>query len=189
MINMTTLPLPKERNLFFIKQFDQASVGELTKSIIDINGNDEYLIKLYDLHGLNYIPKPIRIHIDSFGGVLIPCLGLISVIEKSKTPIHTICVGGGISCGFLTLIVGHRRFAYKYSTPMCHQLSGGSVGKMTDMEESVEQSKKIQKLIEKIILEKTKITKKKLKEIREKKFDWYMTSTEALKLGVIDEII
>ena len=44
-------------------------------------------------------------------------------------------------------------------------------------------------MLEEITLEKTKISKKKLKEIYEGKKDWFMTAKEAKELGVVDEII
>ena len=57
------------------------------------------------------------------------------------------------------------------------------------MEESLEQTKKLQKKIEEITLDRTNISKKKLKEILKNKADWYMTAEEALALGVIDGIL
>jgi ATP-dependent protease ClpP protease subunit len=57
------------------------------------------------------------------------------------------------------------------------------------MEESLEQTKKLQAKIEQITLDRTQITKKKLKEVLKNKVDWYMTADEALLLGVIDGII
>jgi len=44
-------------------------------------------------------------------------------------------------------------------------------------------------MIEKITLENTNISKDKLREVYNTKFDWFITSNQALKLGVIDEII
>ena len=46
-----------------------------------------------------------------------------------------------------------------------------------------------EKLLEELVLKDTKITKERLKEVNEKKQDWWMDTEEALKLGVIDEII
>ena len=34
------LPLPKKRDLFFTKQVDQSSIGELTQKVIEINQDD-----------------------------------------------------------------------------------------------------------------------------------------------------
>jgi len=183
------LPLPRKRDLFFNKQVDQSSIGELTQKIIEINNDDDHLKKVYSIFNLKYKPDPIKIYIDSYGGAVYQCFGLLSVIERSETPIHTIVTGCAMSCGFLLLISGHKRFAHKMSTPLYHQVSTGFFGKVQDMKEKVEEAKRLQEQIEEYTKEKTKIGKKKLKKILENKIDWYMTSEEALELGVIDEIL
>jgi len=183
------LPLPKERNIYFNRQVDQSSIGDLTKNIIEINEDDKHLKKLYKAHEVQYKPKPIKIYIDSYGGAVYQCFGLLSVMERSKTPIHTIVTGCAMSCGFMILISGHKRFAHKLSTPLYHQVSTGFIGKVQDMNEKLEQSNRLQKQIEEITLAKTKITEKKLSKILKRKQDWYMTADEALELGVVDEIL
>ena len=40
-----------------------------------------------------------------------------------------------------------------------------------------------------MVIRKTNISKDKLKKVKKKKIDWYMTAEESLKLGVIDKII
>ena len=186
---MTELPIPKDRNIFFSKQVNQASIEEITKKIIDINDNDAHLKKLYDLYSLDYNPKPMKLFIDSYGGTVYQILGLISVIENSVVPVHTICTGTAMSCGFLLLISGHKRFAYKNSTPLYHQVSSVHIGKVKELEEELEETKRLQEKIEEITLAKTKITKKQLEKNYKRKIDWFMTAEEAKKLGVIDEII
>ena len=57
------------------------------------------------------------------------------------------------------------------------------------MEESLEETKRLQKMIEEITLERTNISQKKLTEVLKNKIDWYMTAEEALRLGVIDGIV
>ncbi len=183
------LPLPRHRNLYLPKKVDQASMNDLTKKIVEINESDEFLTKLYAVHDLEYNPKPIKLYIDSYGGLVYQCFGLIGVMEKSKVPIHTIATGAAMSCAFMILISGHRRFAYTHATPLYHQVSSGFWGKVQDMEESLEESKRLQKKIEKMVLDKTSISKDKLKQVLKNKVDWYMTSKEALRLGVVDEII
>ena len=183
------LQLPKERNLYFTRQVDQSSIGDMTKQILEINEDDRHLEKLYAVYDIKYKPKPIRIYIDSYGGMVYQCFGLLSVIERSKTPIHTVVTGCAMSCGFLMLISGHKRFAHKMSTPLYHQVSSGAFGKVQDMEEKLEEAKRLQAQIEDFTRSKTKIGKKKLKEILDNKKDWYMTAEEALELGVVDEIL
>ena len=136
-----------------------------------------------------YKPQPIKLYIDSYGGAVYQCFGLLGIIDKSATPIHTIVTGAAMSCGFMILISGHRRFGYSHSTPLYHQVSVGFYGKIKDMEERLEETKRLQKKIEELTLERTSISKKKLKDILKNKIDWYMNVEEALELGVIDEII
>jgi ATP-dependent Clp protease protease subunit len=175
--------------LFFTKQVDQSSIGELTQKIIEINQVDEHLKKIYNVYGLTYNPEPIQVYIDSYGGYVYQCFGLLSVMERSQTPIHTIVTGCAMSVGFMILISGHKRFAHKLSTPLYHQVSSGAAGTVKEMEEKLEESKRLQKQLEDIVKEKTDITKKRLREIFDTKKDWYMTSEEALELNVVDEIL
>lgn len=183
------LILPKKRDLFLTKQVDQASIGELTEKIVEINRDDVHLTKLYSVYGLGYTPEPIKIYIDSYGGMVYQCFGLLSVMEISKTPIHTIVTGCAMSAGFMILICGHKRFAHNLSTPLYHQVSSGASGTVKEMEDKLEESKRLQKQLESIVRDKTKISKKKLAEIFESQKDWYMTAKEAEDLGVVDEIL
>jgi len=180
---------PKHRELFFNKQVDQASIGELTKSIIEIINDDKNLKKVANISGFEYTPKPINIHIDSYGGNVYQILGLYSIIERSTTPIHTIVTGCAMSCGFVLLLSGHKRFAYPFSTILYHQISSGVWGKLKDIEDNVDETRRLQKILEDVTLKRTKISEDKLKEVFEKKIDWFIPSDEGLKLGIVDEIL
>ena len=183
------LPGPKDRILYIAKQVDQDSINELTKSIIAINEDDLYLEKVYALQDIEYKPKPIKIYIDSYGGYVYQCFGLLSIIATSKTPIHTIVTGCAMSCGFLIAVSGHKRFCYPKSTYMYHQVSSVASGTAKDLEEDVYETKRLQKMLEQHTLECTKITKKRLKEVYKTKFDWYMNAEEAKAVSVVDEIL
>ena len=183
------IPKPMDRRLFFSEQVDQKSILTLTSRILEINDDDDYLENYYELHGLTYTPPPIEIYIDSYGGAIYQVFGLLGVMEASNTEIHTYVTGAAMSAGFVILISGDRRFAYKHSTPLYHQVSSGFWGTSKDLEEKYTEVKRLQKKMEEITLERTKIPKKKLKKIYTKKVDWYMTAEEALELGVVDEIV
>ena len=182
-------PKSKEKNLFLSDEVNQETIGKLAKEIIEINEYDDYLIKLFEIHDLVYVRKPIKLFIDSYGGAVYQCFGLLSLIESSKTPIHTYITGTAMSCGFMIAICGHKRFCYKLSTPLYHQVSSVAIGTLRAIEEDVVEARRLQKKIEEIVLMKTKITKKKLEKIYIRKKDWYMTPEEALSLGVVDEIL
>lgn len=183
------LPIPMERKLFFSEDVEQESMKILSKSIIDINESDRELEKLYPIYDLEYKNKPIEIYIDSNGGSVYSVYGLVSVMTSSITPVHTICTGLAASTGFFILINGHKRFGYNLSSYLYHQISGGVWGKIQDIEETALQYNKLQNKKEEVIIKRTNITLEQLKENRERKIDWWMTSEEALKLNIIDEII
>lgn len=183
------LPIPKDRNLYLAKQVDQASINEISRAIIDINQSDEYLAKLAELHGMEYKPKPIRLFIDSYGGYVYQCMGLLGIMEKSETPVHTIVTGAAMSCGFIIAITGHKRLAYDKATFMYHQVSSGIGGKLKDMEEDLEETKRLQVFIEEHTLSKTKLTRAQLSENYKGKKDWFLNTKQCLKYGIIDEII
>jgi ATP-dependent Clp protease protease subunit len=186
---MIQLPIAKERNLYLAKQVDQASINEISKAIIDINQSDEYLAKLVELHGMSYTPKPIKLYIDSYGGHVYQCFGLLGIMDKSEVPVHTIVTGAAMSCGFLIAITGHKRFAYDTATHMYHQVSTGFNGKSKDMEEDLEEVKRLQSILEEHTLARTKMSRAQLDENYKGKKDWYINAKQALKLGIIDEII
>lgn len=185
----TVLQLPKERNLYFTRQVDQSSIADLTQSIIEINNHDAFLMKLYPVYGLSYKPAPIKIFIDSYGGYVYQCFGLLSVMDNSKTPIHTILTGAAMSCGFMMLIHGHKRYSYKNGTAMYHQVSSGAWGKLKEMEEEIEETQRLQKKIMEMTVKRTKISLATLEENFRIKKDWFMDADTALINGVIDEII
>jgi len=178
-----------DRNIFFSGQVEQKTMKEVAEKIDNINKSDELNKQLAEVHGITYEPQPINLYIDSYGGTVYQCFSLLGHMENSKTPIHTIATGAAMSCGFMILIHGHKRFCFSEATPLYHQVSTGFWGKIEDMEIDLKETRRLQKRIEDMTLKKTKITKVKLKEIKDKKIDWFMNAKEALELGVVDEII
>lgn len=183
------LPAPMARDLFLSSQIDQASIASITKAIIEINKSDEILEKLYAVYGFTYKPSPINIYIDSYGGYVYQTFGLISVMEKSKTPVHTTVTGIAASGGFLILINGHKRFAHKYSTIMYHQVSSGAWGTLQHLKESFEETKRLQEVIEQMTIKRTNYTIAELNDIRERKLDVHLNAEQSLAKKCVDFII
>jgi ATP-dependent Clp protease, protease subunit len=181
--------LSKDRNLNLFGAFTTDSVSKLADSIRQIQEADAILEREFAIIGQEYKRLPITIYIESYGGSVYPTLGLISIIEKSVTPIHTVANGCAMSCGFLLLISGHKRFARKYTTIMCHEIASGTGGKLTEMKDDVKETERLGQILSDITTKKTKITKTKLDEIYKSKTDWFFGSEDALRYGVIDAII
>lgn len=72
---------------------------------------------------------------------------------------------------------------------MCHQMHCIRSGKYQDMVEDRKEMDYMNQQIEHYVMEKTKISEERIREIREKKIDVYIHPNEAKELGIIDEII
>ena len=111
------------------------------------------------------------------------------VFVNSKTPIHTYCTGYAMSAAFQIFLSGHKRFCTKHTTFMYHQMSCKRQGKYQDLVEDRVQMDYLQKTIEEYVIERTKLSQADIDDIREKKKDFYIHPEDALKWGIVDEII
>lgn len=187
--NTITPPQPKARELYFQKQVNQDTVAALSKDLLEIDKHDQYLKKLYSCHGQEYKAEPIQLYIDSYGGSVYQCFGLLGIMEQSKTPITTIVTGVAMSAGFMIAISGHHRKAYKHATFMYHQLSSAAWGTMADLIQQVEEAQRLQNKIHAIVTAKTKITLPLLEDNFNRKLDWFMDVNIAKEYGCLDEVI
>jgi ATP-dependent Clp protease protease subunit len=186
---MASIEKPAPRNLFLAQQVDQDSMNALSKAIVEIREHDEYLEGYYKLHGLVYVPKPITIYVDSYGGAVYQCFGLLSIMKDKGTSVNTTVTGCAMSCGFMIAIHGAHRKIHKHGTMMYHQVSSVAKGKVKDIEEDVIETKRLQGKIEEMTLENTKITNEKLEKVYKQKRDWFLDAKASLKWGCVDVII
>ena len=173
-----------ERLFYLSNNINNISLGNICFNLL-------YLLQQDDKNEVtqkNFTRNPIRIYINSYGGAIYDMWSLIDIIINSKTPIHTYCTGYAMSAGFIIFLAGHKRFVTKHATLMCHQLSMGDKGKLTDMQQRMEERENNQKDIEEFIVKQTNITQEKLDEIRTQKTDWYIKSSDVEKLGVAEVI-
>lgn len=180
---------PMPRNLFLAQQVDQESMNKISKSIMDIRENDELLKKFYPLFNLDYTPAPIVLHVDSYGGAVYQCFGLLSIMKSAGTRVNTVVTGCAMSCGFMIAIHGHHRRVHENATLMYHQVSSRVGGTAKDIEDEVIEVKRLQSKIEDMTKKCTKITGKQLEKVYKKKKDWYLDAKDAVKWGCADEII
>lgn len=133
------------------------------------------------------------LNINSRGGDVFACFSMVEQIEKLKKPINTHVSGMAFSCAFILAISGRNRTCYKHSSYMIHSI-GRSYNNYTARESFqylgglTESFQNMENSWRSIILQKTKIGKRKLESMLGKG-DWYMTPKEALELGVVDKIV
>ena len=173
-----------ERLFYLNDSIDNASLGKICFNLLYLLRQDDKK----EAEQKNYTRQPISIFVNSFGGSVYDMWALVDIIENSKTPIHTYCSGYAMSAGFIIFLAGHKRFVTRHATLMCHQLSMWDNGKLRDMQQVMEEREQNQRDIENFIMKQTKITQEKLDEVRVKKIDWYIKSTDVEKLGVAEVI-
>jgi ATP-dependent Clp protease protease subunit len=175
----------KERNLYLFSRVDEKSVGEIVEKIVEINLYDD----LQEEEKRGYERHPIKLHISSYGGSVYCGFSLVDAILASKTPVHTICLGKAMSMALAIMVAGHKRIAHPHSTFMNHQLSAVLWGDLTHIKRDVKECERLEALYDELVLSKTRILKEKLVEVKEKRQDWFISVDEALKLGIVDEIV
>lgn len=175
----------KNREFLLNKNVSADSVESIVKGIFEINRYDEK----QELENKDYVRKPIKITIDSYGGSIYCGLLLVNAIENSDTPIHTYCYSKAMSMGFMIFVVGHKRFASPNATLMYHD-AGTSLGDTLEgIEQGLEQLKKVVKRMDGMITAYTNIPQTKLDKIKKMKQNWYVFGDDAVELGMVDELL
>ena len=132
--------------------------------------------------------EPIHLHISSRGGDLEESIGVTEFIRNMRTPVWAYTYKA-YSGAFLIFVACDRRFMYQNGTLLYHQLATGNYGKLVDLIDDVNESIRLQEVMENIVLDCTNITEEKLDEIRMLKQDWILTADEAVEWKIVDEII
>jgi ATP-dependent protease ClpP protease subunit len=168
--------------IFFYSDVSKESVLELNKQIRELG------IKLLNAANVYEIPvPPIRIHINSPGGSLLDGFAAVDYIKNSKVPVYSIIDGSAASAATIISVVAQKRYMYKNSYMLIHQLSSSLYGKYEEQLDDFKNSSKFMEAIVKIYKEHTKIPAKTLKEILKR--DIYFDSKTCLEYGLVDEII
>lgn len=173
------------RTIFLSGVITEESSGDVINHLLTLIENDDQ----EDKKQKEYNREDIKLFIKSRGGNTTDMFGMIDVIESSKTPINTYAIGNIESAAVPLFMSGRKRYIYKNTEVMIHSCSSRARGKIQDMAEYISNVEIIQKMVDEYILSKSKISEERLKEIREKKLDWYLYADEAIKLGIADEIV
>ena len=171
----------KDRKIIFNQDVDLSIVNRAVLNIIKWNEEDD----------LNNIPleqrKPIKIYTTSNGGCVISGMSLLSAMEKSKTPIHTIGIGICASMGPFILIGGHKRFCYKDTTILLHDGSLTLQSTSKKAKNTMDYYNRLEDRLKEFIISKTNINEDLYEEKEDE--EWYMFGDQALELGIVDELL
>lgn len=133
--------------------------------------------------------KDISLYINSPGGSVLCGLGIVDLMNYIKSDISTINIGMCASMGSVLLSSGTKgkRSSLIYSKVMTHQVSHGTQGNVQDTRINQMEAEKYNYILFKML---AKNCGKTFDEVLEfsRRDRWY-NSDEALKFGLIDEVI
>ncbi len=133
--------------------------------------------------------KDIKLYINSPGGSVSAGMAIYDTMQFVKPDVSTICVGMAASMGAFLLASGAKgkRLALPNAEIMIHQVMGGAEGQASDVKIRAEHILKIRDRLN-ILL--AKHTGQPIKTIeRDTDRDNFMSTEEAKKYGLIDQII
>ena len=167
--------LLKERIIFLTDAIDDQVANTVIAQLLFLEAEDS------DREAYMYINSP--------GGVVTSGLAIYDTMQYVKTKISTICIGQSASMGALLLAAGEkgRRYSLPNSRIMIHQPLGGAQGQATDIEIQTKEILRIKSIINDILVKHTSQNRKKIEKDTDR--DFYMDSYEAVKYGLIDEVI
>ncbi len=133
--------------------------------------------------------QDIMLYINSPGGSISAGMAIYDTMHYVKCEVSTVCVGMAASMGAFLLASGAKgkRKALPNAEIMIHQPLGGARGQATDIAIQAEQIMRIKRKMNELLAKHTGQTLKTIEKDVER--DHYMTADEALKYGIIDEII
>ena len=133
--------------------------------------------------------KDISLYINSPGGSVSAGFAIYDTMNYIKCDVATYCMGLAASMGAFLLAGGAKgkRYAMPNAEIMIHQPSGGAKGQETEIRIVAEQILKTRERLNQILADNTG---KPLDVIvADTERDNYMTAEEALKYGLIDQVI
>ena len=135
------------------------------------------------------VEKDIYMYINSPGGSITAGLGIFDTMNYIKPDVATICMGQAASMGAILLAAGKKgkRSALKNSRVMIHQPLGGVRGQATDIEIHTKEILFLKERINKILSERPGKTVSAID--RDTNRDNFMSADDALKYGLIDQIV
>ena len=171
-----------ENDIYFYQAVNQKSILSLVKSI---RSTENVMITKGLQLGID--PPPIRVHILSGGGTIFAGLAGMDIIKNSRVPIHTYVEGFVASAGTFLSVVGQKRYIYRHSYMLIHQLSNVTWGNYQQLTDDYKNSTELMKKIKEIYKQYTKVPMKEIDQILQ--HDLYWDAEKCKEYGLVDEII
>ena len=131
----------------------------------------------------------IKLYVNSPGGSVTAALAIYDAIQYVRPDVSTICVGFAASAAAVLLAAGAKgkRYALPNAQIMIHQVFGGAEGQAVEIKIEAEHIIRVKGRITEIIARNTGQPIAKVERDTDRNF--YMNVEEAVKYGIIDEVI
>jgi len=172
-----------ENTIFFYADVTEQSALDLNTALYEV---DAKLKNTFNFLGPEFTPH-IKLRINSYGGSLFAGLAILDTIRGLKSQVHTYVDGAAASAATIISVAGAKRFIGKNSLMLIHQLSTGNYGKYSELEDDMENNKRLMKAIKDIYKQYTKVPMKQIDEIL--KHDLWFDSAKCLELGLVDTVL
>ncbi len=133
--------------------------------------------------------KDINLYINSPGGSVYAGMAVYDTMRYVKPAVSTICVGLAASFGAVLLAAGDKgkRYALPNSRVMLHQPAGGAQGQAVDIDIHAREILKIRETLNEILSDHTGQPVETIAKDTDR--DFFMSAQDAVKYGLIDEIL
>lgn len=133
--------------------------------------------------------RDIQLYVNSPGGSVTAGLAILDTMNHIKPDVATVCVGMAASAAAVILAAGTKgkRFVLPNAEVMIHQPWGGAQGQATDIEITAKHIVATRERLNKILAKATGQPLSKIEKDVER--DYFMTSEEAKKYGLVDEVL
>lgn len=134
---------------------------------------------------------PITVIFNSPGGSVLDGLALFDYLRHLRASGHritTIALGRAASMGAVLLQAGDHRVVGANSFLLIHEVSNQSAGKVSEMEDGVEFSRRLQRRLLAILADRSHLTEAQIQRRWARK-EWWLDAEEAVGLGLADEVL
>ncbi len=133
--------------------------------------------------------RDITLYINSPGGIVTAGLAIYDTMQYIKPDVATLCLGQAASMAAVLLAGGTKgkRFALPHSRIMLHQPIGSFQGQATDVDIQAREILRLREILNNILSKHTGQPFEQIQKDTER--DFYMSSEEAQKYGIIDKIL
>lgn len=157
----------------------------------DVNEHTISLIISQLLHLANASTKPIYLVVSTYGGSIDEMFSLYDTIKFLPCPVHTIALGKVMSAGVLLLAAGEKgkRLIGRSARIMMHPVSGGTVGNVFEVMNESKEHRRLHDLMVESLVTETKMKRQEVQKIMSMGHDYYITATDAIRLGIVDRVV